>query len=87
MFKKVCTHYIFKMKKTKIVKIDSIESKSFICDFCGKKEKANSCYWWGGLNMIFDAGYGSNQDGINLVLDICDNCFKKKFGKFVKDDL
>lgn len=73
------------MRYAKIEKVNSIKAKSFKCDFCGKQEKSNSCYWWNGLEMVFSAGYGSNYDGINLVLDICDNCFKKKFKRMIKE--
>ena len=67
--------------KTKIIKTNAI--KSFVCDFCGKEEKANECDWWGGVDISITGGYGSTElDLERLNLDICDKCFKQAFGKF-----
>jgi len=71
------------MKQYKKAIIKNNKIVSFKCDFCGKKERANLCGWWGGVNIHMTGGYGSTElDFDHMELDICDNCFKNKFGKF-----
>ena len=53
------------------------------CDFCNKKfdDTLTKCHGFGQLSIEF--GYGSIFDGDNFNYQICDDCYKEKFKKFI----
>jgi hypothetical protein len=42
------------------------------------KVKAGSRMWLNGIVGEISAGFGSNQDGDEYVIAVCDNCIKEK---------
>ena len=56
---------------------------SIICDFCHKDMTDDFKISNGQGSVHFAFGYGSDFDGDYFNLEICDDCFLKRFGRLL----
>jgi len=76
------------IKTKKIVKkIEKEIIEEATCSFCGKKfdKITTECSGFGTINFSF--GYGSIFDDEHFHLEICDDCFLKRFSNLLKPQL
>jgi hypothetical protein len=58
---------------------------SMTCDICGKDLQANFIEEQECFNIVHYGGYGSIfGDGSIVAVDICQQCFKDKFGEYIR---
>lgn len=74
------------MIKHKIIKKEVREKiiDKASCSFCGKEFDETTIEFCGFGQMNFSFGYGSGFDDDNFSLEICDDCFLKRYYKLLK---
>jgi len=61
------------------------ELASMTCDICGKDLRNNFIEEDECFNIVHEGGYGSVfGDGSIIAIDICQDCFKDKLGKYIR---
>ncbi len=74
------------MIKHKIIKKEvkeKVVDKAF-CSFCGKEFDEVTTSFNGFGSLYFHFGYGSDFDDDRFELEICDDCFLKRYYKLLK---
>jgi hypothetical protein len=73
------------MKKYKAEKVSMLIPSEFTCDVCGSDLLSNFLDTQEALSWSNHCGWGSVfGDGSHITLDICQDCLKAVFGKYIQ---